>query len=132
MLNHLWLGNLTLEGRIPTELAQCQNLKEINFQINQLTGDIGIVINTLPQSLMGFDVSENRFSGTVPTSIGALSNLNFLDFGVNNLNGNIPTELGLLNNLEVLNLYSNGFTGTVPTSLASLPLLSKSLSLVPA
>jgi Leucine-rich repeat (LRR) protein len=44
----------------------------------------------------------------------------------NDLNGTIPTELGLLSNLEYLDLDRNLFTGTIPASLASLSLLSKS------
>jgi Leucine-rich repeat (LRR) protein len=125
ILKGIWLANTTLEGTIPTELAQCLNLKYVSFELNQLTGDIGPVINTLPRSLMQLDLDTNLLSGTVPTSIGMLTNLDFLDLGDNNLNGTIPTELGLLSNLEVLDLYSNRFNGTVPASLASLP-LSKS------
>ena len=48
----------------------------------------------------------------------------------NNLTGTIPTELGLLSNLEELWLSYNQLTGTVPTSLASLSNLCKSQSLL--
>jgi hypothetical protein len=125
LLSAIHVGNNTLEGKIPTELAQCKNLKDMRFQINNLTGDIGSVINARPQSLTGLDLTDNLFSGTIPPSIGTFTNLDFLDFGDNSLNGTIPTEIGLLSKLEVLDLYSNRFTGTVPSSLASLP-LSKS------
>ena len=47
--------------------------------------------------------------GSIPTEIGLLTSLTFLDFGssepgVNELMGQIPTEIGLLTNLEVLSL----------------------------
>jgi hypothetical protein len=71
---------------------------------------------------MELDLDTNLFTGTIPPSIGLLTNLDFLDLSVNDLNGTIPTEIGLLSELEVLILYSNRLTGTVPSSLASLPL----------
>ena len=52
-----------------------------------------------------------------------------LSLSANNLTGTIPTELGLLSNLESLDMSSNQLIGTVPTSLMSLP-LSKSQSLL--
>jgi Leucine-rich repeat (LRR) protein len=124
-LKEMYLDNNTLEGPIPTELAQCQNLMKLSLEVNQLTGDIGSVINTLPRSLTWLDLTANLLSGTIPSSIGMLTNLDFLDLADNTLNGTIPTEMGLLSKLEVLDLWSNRFTGTVPFSLASLP-LSKS------
>jgi hypothetical protein len=48
----------------------------------------------------------------------------------NNLNGTIPTEIGLMTSLKWLELGGNEFTGTVPTSLASLPLGQSSRSLL--
>ena len=48
----------------------------------------------------------------------------------NDLTGTIPTELGLLSNLEYLDLAWNQLTSSVPTSLENLPNLSKSQSLL--
>jgi hypothetical protein len=71
----------TLEGSIPTELAQCQNLKEVSFGYNTLTGDVGPIINMFPQSLTLLNLSANHFSGTVPTFIGTFTDLYWLDLG---------------------------------------------------
>lgn len=121
-LNVLLLGNNTLEGKIPAELAQCRSLDGIRFEFNNLTGDIGSVIDTLAHSLTGLNLDDNVFTGTIPPSIGLLNNLDFLDRAHHNLNGTTPAEIGLLTKLEVLALYSNQLTGTLPSSLASLPL----------
>jgi Leucine-rich repeat (LRR) protein len=125
MLNVLSFGNNTFEGQIPTELAQCMDLRDIDFGFNNLTGDIDSVIKMLPRHVAELGLSNNRLSGTIPTSIGMLTNLNVLNLAENHLNGTIPTEIGLLTEVQVLGLFSNQLTGTVPSSLASLP-LSKS------
>ena len=128
MLEEIFLRFNALEGPIPTELAQCQNLKIVDFSNNTLTGDVGPIINMLPRDLTVLDLKYNGFSGTVPTSMGTFTDLYWLGLGGNNLNGTIPTSLGLLSNLEWLGLHLNRLTGTIPTSLGSLSLLSKSQS----
>jgi Leucine-rich repeat (LRR) protein len=70
-------------------------------------------------------LTHNLLSGTIPSSIGTVANLFFLDLSTNDFNGTIPSELGLLSDLATLYLASNQFTGTIPTSLASLPNLGK-------
>ena len=41
-------------------------------------------------------------SGTIPTDLGLLSELTYLDLSYNDLTGTIPTELGLLSELMSL------------------------------
>jgi Leucine-rich repeat (LRR) protein len=129
-LEHILFDNNALVGPIPTELAQCQNLKTLSLGVNQLTGDIGPVINMLPPSLAELGLAFNLFNGTIPTSIGTFTDLNWLGLSENNLIGTIPSELGLLSNLTTLFLHENQFTGTVPASLANLPLRKSTQSLV--
>jgi Leucine-rich repeat (LRR) protein len=125
-LEELFLGNTTLEGPIPTELGRCSNPKVAIFEINNLTGDVSSIINTLPLSLTALELTFNHLSGTIPSSTGRLTDLYFLDLAGNNLNGTIPSELGSLSKLEILALDVNRLTGTVPASLANLPGLRKS------
>jgi Leucine-rich repeat (LRR) protein len=95
-----------------------------------------------------FSASRNvLFSGTIPSSIGALTNLAY--FGISNtgifdvipsettlltklailgmtdtqLSGSLPNELSKLTNLETLSIANNKFSGTVP-SLANCTRLS--------
>lgn len=39
------------------------------------------------------DLSNNQLSGSVPSSLGSLTLLSFLDFGNNQLTGSIPASL---------------------------------------
>ena len=75
------------------------------------------------------DLNDNQLSGTIPTQLGNLANLEELLLTRNQLTGTIPTWLGNLANLEELYLWENELTGTIPSeldSLSNLELLSLS------
>jgi hypothetical protein len=63
-------------------------------------------------------------SGTIPTEIGRLTELNYLEFSKNEISGTLPTQLGLLQKLDALYVDKNLFSGTLPTQLANLPILN--------
>ena len=65
-------------------------------------------------------LGENRLSGSIPSSLGDLSELNYLDLGSNQLSGSIPASLGDLSNLLSLGLSGNNLTGQIPPSLGNL------------
>ena len=89
------------------------------------------------------DLSNNKLSGTIPSSLGNLTNLQIListtttlgihsyftwqpnkpkglDLYNNRLSGSIPTSLGNLTNLTYLNLYNNQLSGPIPPELGNL------------
>ncbi|KAF3960166.1 hypothetical protein CMV_015097 [Castanea mollissima] len=73
------------------------------------------------------DLSNNSFSGLLPSSLFNLPNLSTLDLGYNQLVGPVPSHVSGLN-LIVLSLSSNFLNGTLPSWLFSMPSL-KSLYL---
>ena len=65
----------------------------------------------------------NNLSGTIPTSIGMLSELRTLNLRGSNLIGELPCELGELENLTGILLEDNQFSGGIPSSLGTIPAL---------
>lgn len=81
------------------------------------------------------DLEDNNLSGSIPSSIGNLTELLSLDLSENNLTGNIPSEMGNLIKLEgninqsgiltytyseALKLSDNNLSGNIPSELGKL------------
>ncbi len=65
-------------------------------------------------------LSNNRLSGSIPSELGSLANLQRLNLNDNGLTGEIPSELGNLNKLEILRLTDNDLSGEIPSELGNL------------
>jgi hypothetical protein len=56
----------------------------------------------------------NGLNGTIPSSVGSMTELNFMRLGSNYLKGTIPSSLASLTKLTDLSLAVNALTGLVP------------------
>ena len=63
------------------------------------------------------DLDTNGLTGSIPSSLGSLTNLAWLDLSNNQLTGSIPSSLGSLTNLTHLWLNGNQLTGSIPAAL---------------
>ncbi|CAI0396763.1 unnamed protein product, partial [Linum tenue] len=122
----LQFNNFT--GRMPG-MESSHKLSRIYIYQNSLGGgkaDDLSFFSSLPnatslvQLFVHMLLSHNRLSGTIPISIGSLTNLGELDLSHNMLSGEIPASLGSCAKLEMLSLQSNLLQGTIPSSLSSL------------
>ena len=86
---------------------------------NELTGSIPSSLGSLT-NLQELRLDENQLTGSIPSSLGSLTNLQELDLTANQLTGSIPSSLGSLTNLQRLWLWYNELTGSIPSSLGSL------------
>ena len=59
-------------------------------------------------------------TGSIPSSLGNLTNLIALHLSLNQLTGSIPSSLGSLTNLTQLSLDDNQLSGTIPAELGNL------------
>lgn len=95
--------------------------------VQTLSMDLGQnVSGTLPPSLgnltnlRGLVVNYCNLSGSIPRELGRLTRLTALMFYNNRLTGSIPSELGNLTNLVTFNVAVNGLSGQIPSSLGNL------------
>ncbi|MBO1350644.1 MAG: putative Ig domain-containing protein, partial [Hormoscilla sp. GUM202] len=91
----------------------------IDLPSNSLSGTLPSSLGDLG-NLQELDLSENDLSGTLPSSLGDLGNLHALDLPSNSLSGTLPSSLGDLGNLQQLDLSDNSLSGTLPSSLGNL------------
>lgn len=122
-LTHLIWNDNFLSGSIPTEIGKMSALTACAWTNNRLSGTLPTEMASA-RSLQEFYVGENQLTGTIPWEIMFLMHsLVDLHLHSNQLSQSIPTRLGLLTQLRWLNLANNQFTGTIPTSLGRMTLM---------
>jgi len=80
----------------------------------------GITCDAGSTNVTFINMGNNNLSGSIPSSLGNLTNLQGLALTSTPLNGSIPTQLGNLTHLGVLYLSSNQLSGDIPSSLSNL------------
>ncbi|XP_028070555.1 receptor-like protein 43 [Camellia sinensis] len=121
-LQFLDLSETSFFGQLPNSIS---NLKALNilylFNCN-FPGSIPASLGNLTQiTNLGF--ADNSVGGQIPSSISNLVKLNGLYLDGNNFNGQIPDSLGNMSQLTDLFLSRNQLTGTIPSLLFALPSL---------
>ena len=79
----------------------------------------GVTVDT-DQRVTRLRLPENGLRGEMPSELGNLANLQWLELNANGLTGEITSSLGDLSNLELLYLHENRLTGEIPSSLGNL------------
>ena len=91
----------------------------IKIKFNNLLGVLPSDIGNLSM-LTYLNFRGNQLSGSIPPQLWNLQNLWTLDLGQNNFSGSIPHLIGNLNELRYLYLIANQFTGTITDPLWGL------------
>ena len=63
---------------------------------------------------------KNELIGLIPSSLGHLTNLLYLDLNSNKINGSIPLEIDHMKNLDQLYLNDNDIFGPIPLTIGNL------------
>lgn len=139
-LTYLGAANNAFSGGVPTELGNCplQVLKLQNNVFSSITDDIYNVdldyldigsnlLTVLPEDLFGtssqnlsyVDISNNQFTGSLPTTVGYLNGLNggvTFDASSNTFDGTIPSQVGNAN-MVYFDVSNNQLSGEIPTTV---------------
>jgi Leucine-rich repeat (LRR) protein len=91
---------------------------------NNLNGSIPASIGQLT-NLATLNLHNNKLSGAIPNSLGNIKALKSLNLSLNHLQGSLPTTLVDLSNLEHLDIYFNDFSGNLFAITRSMKKLSR-------
>ncbi|WMV15818.1 hypothetical protein MTR67_009203 [Solanum verrucosum] len=143
-LETLSVRNNLLQGSIPKEIGNLENLKDLILFENQLTGSIPLsIFNISTLELLGLSGNQltgslpvdicrrlgrikrislvsNHLSGYIPSGLSNCTELSELSLAYNNFSGNIPPEIVNLERLELLSLGGNNLQGTIPAKIGNL------------
>ena len=117
-------GNPKLSGVIPRELGRLTQLRTLILNRNNLTGPIPHEIGLLP-SLHEIDLAHNGLSGDIPPSILRSESLFLIKLGNNDLTGTVPGEFAADSRIGWLHFESNRLAGEIPTEIGRLQDLSE-------
>jgi LRR receptor-like serine/threonine-protein kinase FLS2 len=99
-------------GQFPfKEISWFRRLKFLHITNNKFFGEIPATLGDLSQ-LQSLKLSYNNFSGLIPQSIGNFHQLKSLFLHFNMLSGPIPQTISNMSSLETITLYNNNFSGT--------------------
>ncbi|KAM0933479.1 putative protein kinase RLK-Pelle-LRR-XII-1 family [Dioscorea sansibarensis] len=101
------VGANRLSGEIPPSLYNISSIQFLTAGDNQLVGSLPpSMFQTLP-NLQMLILNDNRLHGRIPASLSNATELVELDLKGNNFSGIVPSELGFLRNLYWINLGLN-------------------------
>ncbi|KAK1550814.1 hypothetical protein Q3G72_025319 [Acer saccharum] len=119
-LESLSLRSCNLEGTLPDQgplhlpTHSHQNLTSLEFSNNFLHGNIPIQVGAYLPMLRNLNISINDFDGCIPSSIGDMKQLSFLDLSYNKLSSGILEHLAeSCINLQYLVLSNNSLEGQI-------------------
>jgi hypothetical protein len=104
-----------------SNVTYCQSI--FKFSTKTTGSTIPSEIGVLTQ-LTFLDFSDQSLTSAIPSEIGLLTQLTVLDFYDNSLTSTIPSEIGLLTQLTSLNFYENTLTSTIPSEIGVLKYLT--------
>ena len=124
----LFLSTINLTGTLPASFSALAALPDINIldmgQLPNLTVDPDVLVPFAP-SLTYLGLSYTSLAGgTLPPSLGSLTQLRVLQAGNNALSGTLPPELGRLTRLTDLQLGGNALTGGIPDTWSNMTALT--------
>ncbi|KAJ0106313.1 hypothetical protein Patl1_18817 [Pistacia atlantica] len=112
---YLQLSGNQLSGEVPTDIGKMQNFSMLHLGLNQFYGKLPPQIDKLP--LVVLNLTQNNFSGTIPSEIGNIKCLQNLDLSYNNFSGTFPASVNELFDLSKFNIsYNPLISGAIPST----------------
>ncbi|XP_026389620.1 probable leucine-rich repeat receptor-like protein kinase At5g49770 [Papaver somniferum] len=107
-------GSIPVSNENTTGLDMLTHTKHFHFGKNQLSGAIPDKLFSSNMKLIHVLFEDNKFTGTIPATLGLVKTLEVLRLDRNSLSGNVPTNLNNLTSVSELHLSNNHFVGPFP------------------
>ncbi|XP_050369320.1 receptor-like protein 3 [Argentina anserina] len=120
------LSSNHFHGLVPSSFFQeALNLTSFNISNNTFSGSIpsSICLHSIP-SIQLLDFSSNSFNGSISGGIGKCSKLRIFRAGHNNLSGVLPNDIYNASKLEEISLPHNSLYGDISERIANLTTLT--------
>ncbi|KAM4108347.1 hypothetical protein ACB094_03G038300 [Castanea mollissima] len=136
------LSHNNFSGRLPSEYFRTWNAMQVvpakdksqpaymgsqsNYYEDSMTvvnKGLEIFLVKILTIFIAIDLSNNRFDGEIPNSVGNLKGLIVLNLSSNSFMDRVPSSLGNLVTLESLDLSQNKLSGKIPQQLINLTFL---------
>lgn len=109
------LSNNNLGGQISPSIFNSSLLRYLYLDGYKFTGYVLDFQPTNEIYLTALNISNNQFSGMLPTWKGNFSNLKAINLSRNNFDGPLPRDFCKLDNLEYLDMSENSLSGSLPS-----------------
>ena len=113
------LTSLLIDSTSTTSIegvGKAESLTELDFRFNSIGGKIPEDEFSNLKNLVSLSLSDNMFSGTLPTSLNEMKDLKKLRLGNNRFTGTLP-DFASNPELKSIDLSSNKLKGTIPETL---------------
>ncbi|XP_039119862.1 receptor-like protein 19 [Dioscorea cayenensis subsp. rotundata] len=104
------LSNNNLEGRLPTSLKN-YIFSLIDMSSNKFEGPLP---ELNPTALFVVDLTNNTFSGSIPSYFAAATHIQVFSLSDNHVNGSIPSFFCKLTTLTLFDVSNNDMSGALP------------------
>ncbi|KAK1260626.1 Protein STRUBBELIG-RECEPTOR FAMILY 1 [Acorus gramineus] len=115
------LNGANLGGQLGDKLNNFSSIMIIDLSNNHIGGPIP---DNLPRTMQNFFLSDNQFTGSIPSSLSTLSFLTAMSLNDNLLTGELPDAFQSLPSLTNLDLSSNNLSGQLPPTMENLSSLT--------
>ncbi|XP_047258823.1 receptor kinase-like protein Xa21 [Capsicum annuum] len=112
-LLYLDVSQNSIEEEVPQDIGELKAIV-LYFYSNNLSGVIPSRLGELPH-LQYLDLSNNSFSNQISLSFSNLISLEYLDLSLNSLSGTLPKSLEKLSYLTSINVSFNVLDGEIPS-----------------
>ncbi|KAF2305354.1 hypothetical protein GH714_004167 [Hevea brasiliensis] len=119
---HILLREQDFDGVLPTSITKLPFLKGLDLTRNYLSGNIPP--EWVSTKLEILTISVNRLTGQIPSYLGEITSLKYLNLENNLFYGPVPGELGKLVDLDTLILNANNLSGSLPQELTKITKLT--------